>query len=129
LKNKIKNGNFTKVARDYGVTDNTVRKWCRKYNIPTSSKILRSTSDEGWEKEIWGDIPKKIKETQEKRVIAIFQNNLCKHFKTISSGIEFAKKHFNLPYDRKSVNTKHVADVCNGLRKTAYGFRWQLEEW
>jgi hypothetical protein len=31
-------GNFTKVAQDYGVTDNTVRKWCISYNLPYKSQ-------------------------------------------------------------------------------------------
>jgi hypothetical protein len=31
-------GNFTRVGKIYGVTDNTVRKWCRKYSLPSHSK-------------------------------------------------------------------------------------------
>lgn len=31
-------GNFTKVAAEYHVSDNAVRKWCRFYNIPFHSK-------------------------------------------------------------------------------------------
>lgn len=31
------NGNFTKVAAHFGVTDNAVRKWCKAYNIPSHS--------------------------------------------------------------------------------------------
>jgi hypothetical protein len=33
LKDKIRIGNFTQVAKEYGVTDNAVRKWKEKYNI------------------------------------------------------------------------------------------------
>lgn len=25
----------------YGVTDNAIRKWCKKYNIPSTKKELR----------------------------------------------------------------------------------------
>ena len=35
LENK---GNFTRVAKIYGVSDNAIRKWCKKYNIPFHSK-------------------------------------------------------------------------------------------
>lgn len=35
---KRNNGNFTAVARLYGISDNAVRKWCRKYEIPSHSK-------------------------------------------------------------------------------------------
>ena len=31
-------GNFTQVAKIYGITDNAIRKWCKKYNIPFHSK-------------------------------------------------------------------------------------------
>lgn len=35
---KENRGNFTKVASIYNVTDNAIRKWCIKYNIPAHSK-------------------------------------------------------------------------------------------
>lgn len=30
-------GNFTEVGRQYGVTDNAVRKWCKSYDLPYHS--------------------------------------------------------------------------------------------
>lgn len=35
-------GNLVKTSHHYGVSDNAVRKWLRKYNIPTKSKELKS---------------------------------------------------------------------------------------
>lgn len=35
---KASNGNFTKSSKDFNMTDNALRKWCRKYNLPTHSK-------------------------------------------------------------------------------------------
>ena len=32
------NGNFTKVGQYYNVSDNAVRKWCKKYKMPYHSK-------------------------------------------------------------------------------------------
>jgi hypothetical protein len=32
------NGNFTKVAKEYGVSDNAVRKWCDSYNMSRKSR-------------------------------------------------------------------------------------------
>jgi hypothetical protein len=32
------NGNFTKVAKEYGVSDNVVRKWCDSYNMSRKSR-------------------------------------------------------------------------------------------
>jgi hypothetical protein len=128
LKDKIKCGNFTKVAKEYGVTDNSVRKWCIKYNMPTSSKIIRETSSDGWDAENWGDSPKNKKQNQNKSVYIILSNGDYILFKNISSGINFAKLYFGLEYDRNKVNTSHVSDVCNGIRKTAYGFVWKWEK-
>lgn len=34
-------GNFTKVGKMYGVSDNAVRKWCDSYEIPRKSKDYR----------------------------------------------------------------------------------------
>lgn len=32
------NPNFTQIAKQYGVTDNAVRKWCKGYGLPTHTK-------------------------------------------------------------------------------------------
>lgn len=32
------NGNFTESAKEFNMTDNSLRKWCRKYNLPTHSR-------------------------------------------------------------------------------------------
>jgi len=34
---KREKGNFTKIAKLYGITDNALRKWCSKNGLPTSS--------------------------------------------------------------------------------------------
>lgn len=33
---------FVGAGRSFGVSDNAIRKWCKKYNLPTTSKGLRS---------------------------------------------------------------------------------------
>ena len=33
----LSNGNFTYVGKKYGVSDNTIRKWCLKYDLPVRS--------------------------------------------------------------------------------------------
>ena len=35
------NGNFTQIAKLFDVTDNAVRKWCKKYDIPSHSSDYR----------------------------------------------------------------------------------------
>lgn len=45
LENIIKenNGNFSKVGELYGVTDNSIRKWCKNYGLPTHSKDYKTS--------------------------------------------------------------------------------------
>lgn len=31
-------GNFSKVGKSFNVSDNTIRKWCKSYNLPFHSK-------------------------------------------------------------------------------------------
>ena len=50
LKNKIRVQAFTSIATEYGVTDNAVRKWCDKYNLPRKKSEIKSYSDEEWSK-------------------------------------------------------------------------------
>lgn len=36
----VRNGNFLKVGRDFNMSDNAVRKWCKKYELPTHTKDM-----------------------------------------------------------------------------------------
>lgn len=35
-------GNFSEASRHFGVSDNAIRKWCKNYNIPSSSKEYKN---------------------------------------------------------------------------------------
>lgn len=50
LKQKIRNQSFLSLSREYGVTDNAIRKWCKKYNLPSTKAEIKSISDEDWVK-------------------------------------------------------------------------------
>lgn len=50
LKNLIRTQPFTKIGEKYGVSDNAVRKWCDKYNLPRKSSEIKKISNEEWEK-------------------------------------------------------------------------------
>lgn len=50
LKRKIREMPFVLIGREYGVTDNTIRKWCKKFGLPYKSSIIKLYSDEEWEK-------------------------------------------------------------------------------
>ena len=39
---------FTSIAKRFGVSDNAIRKWCDKYNLPRTKKEINSYTDEEW---------------------------------------------------------------------------------
>ena len=51
LKHLIREMSFTYIGNKYGVTDNSVRKWCKKYNLPT-----RKTDIDKYDNIQWGSI-------------------------------------------------------------------------
>lgn len=49
LKNEIRTKPFLQIAKDQGVSDNTIRKWCKRYNLPFRVLDIQNISDEDWE--------------------------------------------------------------------------------
>ena len=47
LKKKIKSLPFTVIGKEYGVTDNAVRKWCKTYSLPFKSKEIKEILKNG----------------------------------------------------------------------------------
>lgn len=50
LKSLIINLPFTQISKEFGVSDNTIRKWCDNYGLPRTKKEILSFSKEEWEK-------------------------------------------------------------------------------
>lgn len=48
LKNMIRIMPFTEIGAKYNVTDNSIRKWCDKFNLPRRKIDIKSYSDEEW---------------------------------------------------------------------------------
>lgn len=48
LKELIRFKPFTQIGKDYGVTDNAVRKWCKSYNLPTKASDIKSINSNDW---------------------------------------------------------------------------------
>lgn len=48
LKQAIRSLPFTQIAKQFNVTDNTIRKWCKKYMLPSTKKEINSYSNEEW---------------------------------------------------------------------------------
>lgn len=50
LKKLIRSTPFTTIGKMYGVSDNTIRKWCDNNNLPRKAREIKKYSDEEWEK-------------------------------------------------------------------------------
>lgn len=48
LKIKIRTLPFTSIGKEYNVSDNAIRKWCDKYNLPKKKSDIKNISDEDW---------------------------------------------------------------------------------
>lgn len=115
---EIYNSSFAAVGRKYGVTDNAVKKWCKSYGIPYKIKEFRQWYEEqnNIKKEVVISKPRVIKKViqidiETQKTIAIY-NNLH------DAGRALGNEDYR----------KHIGDVCNGYRKTAYGYMWKYEE-
>lgn len=49
LKELIRSKSFVKIGEQYGVSDNTIRKWCHSFNLPTNRKLISRMTEEEWE--------------------------------------------------------------------------------
>ena len=50
LKNLIRNKSFSEIGRQYNVSDNAIRKWCDKFNLPRKKSDIKKYSDDAWSK-------------------------------------------------------------------------------
>lgn len=48
LKQLIRTTPFTTIGKQYNVSDNAVRKWCKMYNLPFKSSEIKKISDSEW---------------------------------------------------------------------------------
>lgn len=49
LKKLIRENSFTSLGEKFGVSDNAIRKWCLKENLPKSKREINSYSNEEWQ--------------------------------------------------------------------------------
>lgn len=49
LKQFIRSTPFTTIGKMYGVSDNTIRKWCKSYDLPSKSGDIKKFSNQEWE--------------------------------------------------------------------------------
>lgn len=50
LKSLIKNFSFISIGKKFNVSDNTIRQWCKNYQLPYRAKDIKKYSNEEWDK-------------------------------------------------------------------------------
>lgn len=50
LKQLIRTKNFCEIGREFGLTDNAIRKWCDGYSLPRRKTDINKYTDEEWKK-------------------------------------------------------------------------------
>ena len=48
LKDLIRKKSFVQIGIDFKVTDNAIRKWCKRYNLPFKTYEIKKISDSDW---------------------------------------------------------------------------------
>ena len=49
LKRLIRTTSFNKIGKMYGVSDNTIREWCKKYGLPFKRPEIQKYTDKEWD--------------------------------------------------------------------------------
>ena len=107
--------NFVAVGKKYGVTDNSIRKWCVGYDLPTHSQEIK----ELYNKEKGIVIPKK--EKTQIYPVEQYDPLTGELLNTYPSAAAAARA---LGRSKGS----HINEVCNGKGKTAHGFVWKYRK-
>lgn len=122
LKNLIRNTSFTEIGRMFDVSSVTIKKWCKKYNLPFKVSEIKLYNDYEWENEVpykqvlkrvADEVPPTVKKYVEQvdmstgNVVAIYSNT------------SEAKKALGVK------KTTLIARCCDGRKESYRGFIWR----
>ena len=49
LKSLIRTTSFLQIGKQFGVSDNAIRKWCKNYELPYKSTEIKKYTNEEWD--------------------------------------------------------------------------------
>ena len=95
-------GNFTQTGKYFKVTDNTIRKWCKDYDLPYHC----------------GDYDSRKGEAGAKAIIMLDKDSQeeLQRFDSIAEAARFLNV----------TGAGHIGKAANGKVKTAYGYKWRF---
>ena len=127
LVKKVLLTSYVAVSREYGVSDNSVRKWLKYFELPVDKLELKQWLREHLTEDEWLSIQDKLpkeKQTQQPCIkYKVYQLDKDGNIlNTFNSPIEAARYLGDESY------RTHIAEVCRGVRKTAYKYYWEYRE-
>lgn len=117
LAKMVKENGFTGTRQQFGVRDNTVKKWCKVYGMPYIKDQLISwyneqmdIQEEPTEKVIKQPHTKKVKQ------IDVVTGEVVNIFESENDAAKFLGK--------KKGN--HIGEACKGILSIVYGYKWEF---
>lgn len=102
------NGNFTAIGKQFGITDNAIRKWCKAYDMPFHTNDYKTQKPKR--------IPQPVEPCKPVAKLDIKTGEVLEIYPSIYQA------------EQANGNTKHISQVCRGKRKTCQGFGWKFIE-
>lgn len=122
LKFQIRNFSFAELGEQYGINENAVRKWCKKYNLPFRASDIKLYNDYEWDNEVpFEKVLNRIKaETPpiEKKYVEQVDMDTGEVLATYNSTSE-ARKALGVK------KTTHIVRCCDGRKESYRGFIWR----
>lgn len=105
---------FVGAGRKYGVSDNALRKHCKRLGLPTHSSDYK--------------MKKAINASQSSIKVQQYDknNNFIQSFNSYSDAAKWVYENGFCKTLNSGVRS-HIGDAARGIRKTAYGFIWKKE--
>lgn len=103
---------FTEVAKIYGVSDNAVRRWCKRFGMPTDAKTYNTDI----KREEFSIKMREIGKDKEGRRVGKFDidGNYIEEYRSIAEAV------------RKHNGNGSIEKVLYGDRVTASGYKWKF---
>lgn len=120
---------FVQVGLKYGISDNAVRKWCRLYGIPDTTKELKEYINKNFNGEFKFYEKKEPKNTVKFIEQYDYSDNLLNTFKNAREAGRWLIENKD-EYKNKNAKSLSKTILCcaHGDQRLAYGYIWKFKE-
>lgn len=112
----IKNDGFSKVGKYFGVSDSTIKKWCKSYGIPyLKDELISWYNLQIGIENIVSEQKEKINVKKQVQQIDINTGEVIAIYESARAAARALNKK----------NCSHITEVCNGKLEKIYGYKWR----